>query len=403
MQPKTFRAPSTQAALELVQNELGPEAVILSVRQVPGGAAWEAWKRPEVEILALPASSSSYPSTQAGDTIPKDNDSPLNFASAFPTHPTATRSKRTEQPSPDIQAYLTQLAAQLAMQKAPGNPAVHKAAEKVIAEKKPQIPPALIKARSQLLDQGLNADLIKEIFTRLSETANPKLFLDEVRLRQVLKKHLETHLRVLRIERAKSGVKSIAKVIFVIGPSGSGKTSFCARLATFMQKEHQKQIAWVCADTIRTGAIAQTQAYAEALGIQPFFAYTPSDLKDAIEQSQDADIILVDTPARNPYAPQEIIELSAYLTLSPKRITFLTLPASAKEADLQQAVAAFSPLNINGFVFTKLDETRQYGNLFNLVWKSKIPFAYYCDGTHILDNLHPAEASHLVNLILPEG
>lgn len=55
MTTQTFRAPSTQEALEQIQNELGPEAIVVSVRQVPAGPAWQVWKQPEVEVVALQA------------------------------------------------------------------------------------------------------------------------------------------------------------------------------------------------------------------------------------------------------------------------------------------------------------------------------------------------------------
>ena len=46
-QPKTFRAEDMKSALLQVREELGPEALILSTREVPGGAAWQVWKTPQ--------------------------------------------------------------------------------------------------------------------------------------------------------------------------------------------------------------------------------------------------------------------------------------------------------------------------------------------------------------------
>ncbi len=39
-------------ALQRVQEELGPEALIISVRQVPAGPAWQVWRKPMVEVVA---------------------------------------------------------------------------------------------------------------------------------------------------------------------------------------------------------------------------------------------------------------------------------------------------------------------------------------------------------------
>ncbi|HRF47114.1 MAG TPA: hypothetical protein PLC98_05755, partial [Anaerolineales bacterium] len=54
MQARTYQAPNMLTALERIQEELGPEALIVSVRQIPGGAAWEVWKKPAVEVVAMP-------------------------------------------------------------------------------------------------------------------------------------------------------------------------------------------------------------------------------------------------------------------------------------------------------------------------------------------------------------
>ena len=51
MKSQTFRAENMLAALEQVRTELGPEAVILSVRKVLDGPAWQVWKKPVVEVV----------------------------------------------------------------------------------------------------------------------------------------------------------------------------------------------------------------------------------------------------------------------------------------------------------------------------------------------------------------
>ena len=404
MEPKTFTAPTTQEALELVQNEFGPEAVILSVRQVPGGPAWEVWKQPLVEVLAMPGTPT------VAVPPPKNRPNPaLEQAqkSAFTPVINQANSKKPADSGTEVdpQTYLAQLAEKLARQQVeqsalPPEPQP-KVIPQVIKDKAAiTIPPALVRARQELTEQGLDPEIIKDLFHRVAETINPKIFNDEERLRQILRKQLETYIRILRIERWQAGKTRTARILYVIGPSGAGKTSFCARLTAHLNQTDPRRIAWVCADTIRTGAIAQTHAYAKAFGIEPRFVYTTADLQQTFAELEKEDLILVDTPARNPYNAQEIIELSELLTVAPQKVTFLVLSASAKEADLQQAVAAFSPLGVNAFVFSKLDETRQYGSLFNIVWKSKIPIAYLSDGNQILDHLRPAQARLLSELVL---
>ncbi|MGB9673627.1 MAG: hypothetical protein ACPL3P_05775 [Anaerolineales bacterium] len=401
MEPKVFRASNTQAALEMVQNELGPEAMILSVKQIPGGAIWETWKKPEVEVLALPAENPQSQLTLEATANPMGKTTKGGKLISSTYNPPKSHSQKHA--NADLQIFLDQIKAQIAQkQSRPNPPASMPPIKGTVSETlKTEIPPALIKARNELIAQGIDPQLIKEILKRVSKTTNPKIFEDESRLREIIRKQLETFLRILQIEHANNNLLPTTKVIFIIGQSGVGKTSLCARLASHFMEQQHKNIAWVCADTIRTGAIAQTRAYTEALNIRPHIAYTPADLKAAIEKENQADLILVDTPARNPLNQADLLELSAYLTEIPQKVTLLTLPATLKFADMQQAVAAFSPLLIHGIALTKIDETLQFGNIFNLVWKTKIPLAYFCDGTHLLDSLQPAQANRLTKLILP--
>lgn len=399
MEPKTFTAPTTQEALELVQSEFGPEAVILSVRQVPSGAAWEVWKQPQVEVLAIPGT----PCAVTSPSAPPDRSTERAQRAVLTMAINDVLGNKPGEPSPkeiDPRAYLTQLAEKLARQQVEQTLPAPETRPPVKEKAGISVPPTIMRARQELTEQGLDPDLIKELLRRAAETVQPKVYDDEERLRQMLRKQLETYLRIVRIEGRPAAKARSTRILYVVGPSGSGKTSFCARLTAHLQQTAPRRIAWVCADTIRTGAIAQTRAYAEALGIEPHFAYTANDLSQIFVELENEDLVLVDTPARNPYNAQEIVELGEMLTVAPQKITFLVLPASAKESDLMQAVAAFSPLNIHAFVFTKLDETRQYGSLFNIVWKSKIPIAYLCDGNQILDHLHPAQASDISELVL---
>ena len=39
-------------ALQEIQRELGPEAIVLSMREVPAGPLWQVWNKPGVEVVA---------------------------------------------------------------------------------------------------------------------------------------------------------------------------------------------------------------------------------------------------------------------------------------------------------------------------------------------------------------
>ncbi|MEN6299764.1 MAG: hypothetical protein ABFD51_07625, partial [Anaerolineaceae bacterium] len=130
--------------------------------------------------------------------------------------------------------------------------------------------------------------------------------------------------------------------------------------------------------------------------------YTPQDLEQAIQNEKQAEIIMLDTSAHNPYQESEIVDLGTFLTTVPQKVVYLTAPATAKEKDLRQAWVAYSPFDISGFIVTKLDETTYYGDILNLAWHTQAPLAYFTFGTQILDNLIKADAKKCAGLVLGE-
>jgi flagellar biosynthesis protein FlhF len=443
MNTRHFRAANTQLALEQVQRELGPEAIIVSVKQVPSGAAWQVWKDPEVEVIAMPAPGkvvASSPSSNTApahsrpaaapavkaSTLPADNIEAIlshlalrvqntsTPASATPVKAkpaSASRGLEREQPAgPEIKPFV------------PGQPhkktSVKPAAdlEELVEEKlapktkvlpaateEPALPAAVISVENQLEVQGLDKALVKKLSSTCLETLSPKALTEEARVRNHIRKQLEAYVRVHKHDfPAEDGLPG-TKVICLVGPSGAGKTSISAKLTAYYTTVLHKKVAWICADTIRTGAIALARAYTEPFGIPLELAYSPEDLTQAVKKLAGADIILVDTPARNPRNNADVIEMGAFLTALPERITYLVVPATAKENDMNDMIAAFAPFNLRGLVFTKLDETGFYGSLFNLAWRSQIPMAYFSAGSGVMEDLFPAQVKQLVGMIFGEG
>ena len=394
METHSFRAPNTQVALEQVQNELGSEAIIISVKQVPPEPSWQVWKSPEIEVIAAP-SVSLVPKTMRGGVKPAKSDS-------FPQSSDA-----------NIEAILSQLALRVQQSATSGKTSrvsyIEKfpiqsdgPAENEVSQAFNEMPEALMSVHQRLTAQGMDAKLVKKLVTACAGSLSPRALEYEPRVQNNIRQQLEAYIRT---QKGTNEGKSILnnKVVCLIGPSGSGKTSMCAKLAAHYTKSLWKKVVWMCADTVRTGAIGLARAYTEPLGIRLLLAYTPEELAEAVEAEADADLILVDTPARNPRNEAELVELGAYLTILTDRATYLVMPATAKDSDMNDAVAAFNPFNLSGLIVTKLDETNFYGSSFNLAWRSQLPLVYFSDGPNVLNNLQPASIKQFTGLLFGEG
>lgn len=371
MMPRAFRAPNMLTALEAVQRELGSEALVVSARHVPGGPAWQVWKQPMVEVVAMEGAKAGggkrTPEVrrEAGSRKPEE-------AEAF------------SDPSP-LTSDLPPLSS---------------------------LPLALADAYHHLIGQGVDEELVRRAVAACAETLSPRALEDAARVRDHLRRELETILIDSKNQAARNQAPPVrrsilvprhpsdpAQIICLIGLSGCGKTTTTAKLAAYYTKRLGLKTAWVCADTIRAGAIAQARSYAETLRLPLRVAYTPDELAQAVSAESDADLILVDTPGYNPRRETELIELGALLTALPERTTFLVASATTQEAGLNDALAAFGAFNLSGLVITKLDETGAFGNVFNAACRSHLPLAYFAIGPRVLDDLQPARAGRLVGAL----
>ena len=60
-----------------------------------------------------------------------------------------------------------------------------------------------------------------------------------------------------------------------------------------------KKVAFITADTYRIAAVEQLKTYAEILNIPVSVIYTPQEIKEAVAEYQDKDLILIDSRAKS--------------------------------------------------------------------------------------------------------
>ena len=391
---KTFRGHDMLSALHQVQQEFGADAIVVSMREVPGGAAWQIWRKPIFEVVAMKNPSSplsegnaTQPATpQRGDRIIESAQNPIPVqGSRSSPWQTPSKEPRTspldillqisrEAPSPSSQAHITS------------------------SSQFEALPTALSAIRQQLEDQGVDASIIQWSLNAARLGLPPEAQENETKARLFILRHLEGGIRV-----SPPPPEQLQGLLFISGLSGSGKTSLCARLAAYATRVLQRRVAWITLDTVRTAALNEARTFADLLGIALQIAYTPEEFRQHLHGNAGSyDLTLVDTPALNPQSEEGLLWLASFLNEAPRRKLYLTLPATAKESDLHHLINVLSPFHVQGLVFTKLDETLTLGNLYNLAWKTQIPIAFFMQGRRVLDDLHPAVASRLVKSLIGE-
>jgi flagellar biosynthesis protein FlhF len=415
MKTRTFRAPNMMTALQQIKQELGPEAIIVSARQVPGGPAWQVWRKPIVEVVAmqgLQAEENEKKALEAPKTTPaKVEPKPAALPETSTLAPKTTTSvkKAVEPPLAVNEAPQTKtekLSILEVLDKLPVQEPPKKKNEKTPPQKSEtqelinvQVPanmPVLLEdSYHQLLEQGVDRKFVNRLIATCLETLNPNSLVDENRVRQFISRQLEACIK----SSEEASISS--RIVCLVGATGSGKTNTCAKLVA-RRLSLNKKVVWVSADTVRTGAIAEARVFTDTLNIPLFLAYTPEELSEiAANQPQDY-MVIVDTPGCNPRNQPKVIELGSFLTALPNRATYLVASAATKEEDINETIAALGIFGINGLIITKMDETRSYGSIFNVLCRSKLPITYFTTGTRVLEDLRPANIHDFVMALFKE-
>lgn len=364
MRIRTFTAPSMKEALELLKEELGPDAVILDHRKVvlPDGkqvfevrAATDSVDGEVTAGVKSPRSLASYPGE-----LKKELEEIKDFLSLLVS---------TKQTFAELQHHRT-----------------------------------LSELYHYLVMQELDEKKIYLLFTQAVKLLGEKLE-DKDRLITAFCQQLLSRIKIVQplSGLGKDKRDGEGDVWAFIGPTGAGKTTTLVKLAARLTRDLGLKAGIVSLDTYRVGAYDQIKAYAGIMGLPLMIAQNGAELNFAKRQLRDCDIFLVDTMGRNYMLKRHIDELLECFDGIGQVKYFLVLNANMKDRDMAKFIAQFRPFEPYAFVFTKLDETVTYGNIINQLLRYPYPLAFLCAGQRIPEDIEEATKKEVIRLLFPAG
>lgn len=221
---------------------------------------------------------------------------------------------------------------------------------------------------------------------------------------ETVKRYFQVLLRKMIPVRHESTLnKGQQKVMMFVGPTGVGKTTTLAKLAarySYLAQQRYK-VGIITLDTYRIGAVEQLFQYAKMMRLPVEDVVDINDFENAIKSLAYCDIILVDTVGSSQYDKEKLLKLDTFLKDSSAQIDVnLVLSAGTKLEDLKEIYSNYSFLNIDTLIFTKLDETKVFGNIFSLIYETKKPISYFSTGQEVPDDLRISSSEFLVECIL---
>jgi flagellar biosynthesis protein FlhF len=193
------------------------------------------------------------------------------------------------------------------------------------------------------------------------------------------------------------------KVAMFVGPSGVGKTTAIVKLAAHYRLQENRSVALITLDTCRTAAVEHLRMYANVLGVPLETAQTMADVVDGIRRYRQADLILIDTPGVGPHETAQLMNLGRLKDMCGSIDTHLVLSATTRMQDLRRTVAQHVACAPSRLLFTKLDETEEYGNLFELAYQTSLPLSYWSNGPRVPEDVELADSARLADLLLDRG
>jgi flagellar biosynthesis protein FlhF len=368
MELKRFTGPDMRAALRMVREALGPDAIILSNRRTAAG----------VEIMAGPEE-------------------------AFGNRPPATAAT-----SPRV---------------APLAPAARPVACEPLASVPPPAAPLEVQAmRSELRDlrelletrlQQYHRERLAwgpgvegRAWRRLTRIGLPNTAVSELVEGIVPQSSWELAWagvceRLQRTVPEAGDVVARGGVFAVVGPTGAGKTTTVCKLAVRHVLEHGNSgLALLGLDGSRLGGAEMLRAVARLLDV-PFFAAQPGEtVEELLDKVRDRDLVLIDTAGISRRRAADCAQLEALGALGERVHSLLVLPANAQYASLAGSLGDYRAARPVAAVITKLDETASLGETLGVLREGRLPVAYASDGPDIPDDLHVAAAAALVERAL---
>lgn len=377
MKVKKYVATNLPEALKLVREDLGQDAVILNSRHIEAGGILRFFKKKKVEVIA------------AIDEVPRMHYKERIRRDQVPAEKSVTEKKREVASSRETDDLLLEIAELKRL--------VRNLTKESRDEQLATFPDVFRPILTRLAQHGVQLDYEKLAGTVLPAYYQKNGRMSESEAERAVRDFLIQELQTVPFQESPDHEK---KYFCLIGPTGVGKTTTLVKIAAQFALERQEKIAFITIDTYRIGAVEQLKTYGKILNVPVHVCYEKEDFYEALAASADCDRVFIDTVGRNYFDGEQVKNLLRWFDDYRQMETYFVLSLTMKEDDAREVYEQFSRLPIDGFIFTKLDETKTYGSLYNLPIAFNKRIAYITTGQEVPDDIVTARPEWIVQQLI---
>ena len=407
MNVRKFIAATARDALRKVKETLGPDAIILSNRGIPGGVEIMAVAARDMEMIVPTREyESTLPRRKESAASPSVESTPLRVAApAQQPAPAQPAGYRTARSLPPRAARSTPAPAAQPLVGSVPPPAADVVPAAVMEE---------IRTLRRIVEQQLAGFAWGEAArAQPTKTETLRHMLDAGFSPQFARDLLADLPRDLDAGQALAWVKGVAEramltingetdivdqggIYALVGPTGVGKTTTTAKLAARCVLRHgARKLALVTTDGYRIGAHEQLRIYGRILGVSVHLARDGKDLRATLRDLQHTHMVLIDTMGMSQRDRMVSEQVAMFGDSDVKSL--LLLSATSRGDTLDDVVRAYSGMDLAGCVLTKVDEAASLASSLDVIIRHGLRLYYVSNGQRVPEDLHLPNRPYLLH------
>ncbi len=429
MNVRKFIAATARDALRKVKETLGPDAIILSNRGIPGGVEIMAVaardmemmvatperptpgrrpeppvRRPEPPVVAPGGSeAATHASVAAAPALGRSAASPPN--SAHPGSPVrapmlAARPLPADSPRPEAASVGRAEADVVPASVMDEIRALRRIVEQHLAGfaygDQARAEPVKTEMLRQMLDAGFSPQFARELLAGLPRELEAGSALAWVK---------GSADQCMLTIGSDTDVVDRGGIYALVGPTGVGKTTTTAKLAARCVLRHgARKLALVTTDGYRIGAHEQLRIYGRILGVPVHLARDAHDLRATLSDLQHTHMVLIDTMGMSQRDRMVSEQVAMFAQADVKSL--LLLSATSRGDTLDDVVRAYAGLRLAGCILTKVDEAAGLASSLDVIIRHRLRMFYVSNGQRVPEDLHLPNRSYLLHRAfkdLPDG
>ncbi len=249
--------------------------------------------------------------------------------------------------------------------------------------------------QEQLRESGVQDDLAYALVNQAFLLNEGRRDVSKKQVRAQIEKELRAMMQTYNFKSRNR--RSKQRVVLLLGPTGAGKSTAAMKLAAHPGMFGNKKTTILSTDPY--GPSEALKAFARMHETDVYEEKDIDQTATILEKYKKSDVIIVDTPGKSPFAPNQLEKWEQYIKILKPTDIFLVMSVGADLKDLVLLCANYLLVKPTGIIFTKFDETTQPGKVFSILDVISLPVVAFGDGKRIFVDTREGKPEYMFNKI----